>query len=1028
MENRPQGQSAPPNLGRMAPTGQVDIAELVQRMARRRPDRTEANVQSDLHTLLIAAGLNLGDAEIDDVILESPAGARRRIDVEVGSTIFEVKRDLRAGNVLRDAIEQLTGYVQSRTENLGRRYVGVLTDGADWRLYHLVAGQLEEVASISLSETRPNVTALCDWLEGVLATLSRVRPLPSEIERRLGAASSAHALDFADLAALYRQHQSQPTVALKRELWAKLLTTAFGTAFADEEQLFIEHTLLVLTSEIIAHAVVGLDLADPTITPATLVTGGLFAQAQIWGVIEADFFDWVIEVPGGETFVRSLAQRLSRFDWSDVQHDVMKVLYESVIGAKQRHDLGEYYTPDWLAERLVEHTVGDPLSQRVLDPACGSGTFLFHAVRRYLETAKAAGQGVAEAITGAVHHVTGIDVHPVAVTLARVTYLLAIGMDNLRSADRPPIAVPVYLGDSVQWGQERSLLSADDLVVTTDEGAQLFATELRFPAGLLADADRFDRLISDLADKAAARPAGAKVPSLVATFRRYVVPAGDQGVVTRTFETMCALHDQGRNHIWGYYVRNLARPAWLAQHANRVDVLVGNPPWLAYRYMTEAMKVQFQAMSRERGLWAGAAVATNQDLSGLFVTRTVELYLRTGGSFAYLMPLAALSRRQFAGFRTGSYPVSVEPTAVAFDTPWDLHAVKPSFFPVPTAAVLGRRTAHEAGPMPGNAEGWVGKLPRANLSWSEASDRITRAVGAPSDSGHGQVSEYAARFSQGATIVPRFMFFVDPAPASPLGAGAGRKAVRSRRSANEKRPWKDLAQIEGSVESQFLWRAHLGETVLPYRLHAPLTAVIPWDGKRLLSGGDDRLDLYPGLAAWWREAEKLWEAHRSSDALSLLGQLDYRHKLSDQFPVPPHRVTYSASGMYLAAARISDPGAVVEHQLYWGTASTADEADFIVAILNSNTVTRLVAPLQARGEHNPRHFDKYIFQLPIPLFDPDDARHVHLVGLSRNAEQLVADLELPTTSFQSQRRRIRQALDAGVGQAIDEAVEPLLQK
>jgi SAM-dependent methyltransferase len=1009
------------------PEGHIDVAALIRRLADRRSDRTEANVQSDLHTLLVGGGLNLGDSEINDIVLESPAGSRRRIDVEVGSTIFEVKRDLRTSAVLRDGVDQLAGYVQARTEALGRRYVGVLTDGAEWRLYHLVAGRLEEASSIVISPDRPDVNGLCDWLEGVLATLSRIRPLPSEIERRLGADSSAHALDIADLTALYGQHREQPTVVLKRQLWAKLLTTAFGTAFADEEEMFIEHTLLVLTAEVIAHAVVGLDPADPTVTPGTIVTGGLFAQAQIWGVIESDFFDWVIEVPGGETFVRSLAQRLTRFDWSDVQHDIMKVLYESVIAAKQRHDLGEYYTPDWLAEQLVESAVEDPLAQRVLDPACGSGTFLFHAVRRYLDASKDRGIDISEAVTGVVGHVSGIDVHPVAVTLARVTYLLAIGMETLRSLERPPLSIPVYLGDSVQWGQERNLLSADDLVVATDEGAQLFATELRFPAGLLADADRFDRLISELADRAATRAAGGAVPSLTATFRRYAVENEYQDVVRRTFETMCDLHDRGRNHIWGYYVRNLARPVWLARKDNRVDVLVGNPPWLAYRYMTEAMKIQFQAMSRERGLWAGASVATSQDLSGLFVARTVELYLRSGGNFAYLMPLAALSRRQFAGFRTGSYPVGGEPTTIAFDSPWDLHAVKPSFFPVPAAAVIGMRTTNHAKAMPNEMDKWSGKLPRGNLSWSEASLHISRAGGGISDTGGKHLSEYAARFSQGATIVPRFMFFVESAPASPLGAGAGRLALRSRRTASEKRPWKELPRLEGTVESQFVWRTHLGETVLPFRLHTPLNAVIPWDGQRLLSSADERLDLYPGLKEWWQGAEGVWNANRSSDRLSLVERLDYQHGMKDQFPLPPHRVVYSASGMYLAAARLSDPRAVVEHKLYWATAASANEADFLVAILNSNTLTELVAPLQARGEHNPRDFDKYIFQLPIPLYDPSDERHVGLIGLGRQAEAIAIGLDLPDSSFQAQRRSVREAIaDSDVGSMIEAAVTTLL--
>ena len=82
----------------------------------------------------------------------------------------------------------------------------------------------------------------------------------------------------------------------------------------------------------------------------------------------------------------------------------MKTLYESVISADTRRRLGESYTPDWRAEAIVDAAVPNPLEQRVLDPACGSGTFLFHAVRRYL-TAARDGKAPAEHLLGAVAHV-----------------------------------------------------------------------------------------------------------------------------------------------------------------------------------------------------------------------------------------------------------------------------------------------------------------------------------------------------------------------------------------------------------------------------------------------------------------------------------------------------------------------------------------------------------------------------------------------------------------------------------------------
>jgi SAM-dependent methyltransferase len=904
---------------------EIDLRQLVSRLADRRPERTEANVQSDLHMLLTVAPLQLDDDQLKDIVLESPAGSRRRIDVEVGSTVFEVKRDLRVGRVLVDAEEQLSGYVTAQGARMQRRYVGVLTDGAEWRLYHLVDGRLAPVSELVINPGQPDVERLCVWLESVLATLERITPTPREIDRRLGALSPAHALDYAELLALFEKHRELPTVKVKRELWAKLLTTAFGTNFADEDALFVNHTLLVVTAEIIGHALLGFDLSASDLTPQALVTGALFDHAQIGGVVEPDFFDWVIEVEGGGRFVGALARRLSRFDWHRVEHDVMKVLYESVIEAPQRHSLGEYYTPDWLADEIVVAVFDDPLSQRLLDPGCGSGTFLFHAVRRYLDAAVVSGWSNEKALRGVTSAVSGVDVHPVAVTLARITYLLAIGSERLQAPDRPALAIPVYLGDSVQWGQARDLLSANTLSVPTTEGALLFGSELKFPERLLTDAGRFDQLVAELAAKATRREAGSAVPSLAATHRRFAIHPDDQPVLDTTFQIMCQLHDVGRDHIWGYYVRNLARPVWLSHTENRVDRLVGNPPWLAYRFMTESMQQDFRLMSTERGQWMGATVATHQDLSGLFVARCIELYLKDGGGFGFVMPLAALSRRQFSGFRSGEWPVPREPTKVLFSRPWDLHSVKPAFFPVPACAVFGTRSAARSGAIPAESEEWSGRLPTPNATRSETAQHLQRSVIAhPPRAAAG--SPYSIRFACGATVFPRALFLVDSVDGSPLGTGAGRRHIRSLRRPGEKRPWRDVASLEGVVESMFVRPLHLGETILPYRPLEALEVVIPWDATRLLSGADEHLDLYPGLADWWRRAEQVWTTNRSSDRLELVERLDFRKGLSLQFPIAECRVVYSASGMYLAAATISDRRIVVEHKLYWAAVSGVSEA------------------------------------------------------------------------------------------------------
>ena len=152
------------------------VREIVKRLADREVPRSEATIQADVRQLLLTAPLALEDHQID-APLEVPVGDGRRIDVEVGLTVIEVKRDLRQTGVRAAAIEQLAGYVQTRTKDLNQRYVGMLTDGAEWIAYHLVEdANLSEVARFELVRTAPNVDGLLIWLEGILATVQQIEP------------------------------------------------------------------------------------------------------------------------------------------------------------------------------------------------------------------------------------------------------------------------------------------------------------------------------------------------------------------------------------------------------------------------------------------------------------------------------------------------------------------------------------------------------------------------------------------------------------------------------------------------------------------------------------------------------------------------------------------------------------------------------------------------------------------------------------------------------------------------------------
>lgn len=1008
---------------------------LLEQVTKRDPLRSEADIQASIHAYLVVSDLNIDEQQAR---MEAPSGdgTRRRIDIEVGQLVIEVKKDLRHATTLQDGELQLAGYVRTRSDQSNTVYAGVLTDGELWRLYSVTEADCILVSELDLKYKSDEL--LHPWLETILATQNQVDPTPAEIMQRLGADSPAHQLEFVAFRNLYLTNSGHSDVQLKRGLWAKLLRTAFGSAFDDDDALFINHTMLVLSAEIIAHAALGFDVgAQSVLQPRDMAVGTEFANALITGVVEEDFFDWVLDVDGGEELIKSLSRRIAQFNWDHVKHDVLKLLYESVITPDDRRSLGEYYTPDWLAEAIVEDAVDQPLEQRVADVACGSGTFLFHAIRRYLQAADATGMKNADALDGLTSHVFGMDVHPVAVTIARVTYLLAIGNDRLM-AERNPLSIPVYLGDSLQWEHRRDIFvsheelriatSGTDLVSGT---STLFDEELVFPKSTLLHATSFDRLVSALSDKATDHSVRNSRDVILPTLRQHGVAEADINTLVETYDLMRRLHADGRDGIWGYYVRNLVRPTWLASDENKVDVLVGNPPWLRYGQMTPNMQERFTTLMRERNLIKSRAGATSRDLAPLFTVRAVEMYLKAEGHFALIVPHGTITRQPNAPFRTGKWDSQLVGLRVAFDESWDLSKAATGF-PNHAVVVRGGRSEKEV-PLPSRVQMWVTKGSRSDVSLETMRERLTvtpSTIGVTSgDEPDSAFSPYKKRFRQGAVLSPRMLTFVEPGAANPLGLGMGRAAVKSRKTTLDKNPWKDLPPIEKVVENAYVRKVLLSENLVPYRLIGSAKAVLPISPKKNKLLTSDEIRATDGLGAWWAEAELLWGANKSeADKSAFLDRIDYIGQLSSQLPVPAFRVLYTKAGNSISAAVISDAAAVIDTSLYWCATASLDEARYLAGILNSTAVLERIRPFMAIGLFGPRHIDKNVFRAKIQPYDSSDAAHRDLVTLVETAEQQAAALELDgVNSFITARKKVRELLISnGTAEAIEAAVRAVV--
>ncbi|MGH7090397.1 MAG: N-6 DNA methylase, partial [Stellaceae bacterium] len=380
----------------------------------------------------------------------------------------------------------------------------------------------------------------------------------------------------------------------------------------------------------------------------------------------------------------------------------MKILYESLIDREDRHRLGEYYTPDWLAAKMVRHAVDRPLEQRVLDPGCGSGTFLFHAIRNFLKEAEDADLPRERRAAEACAHIAGIDIHPVAVIIARVTYLLALAPALAYRSGA--LSIPVYLGDSLQLSISE-FMAGKELTIrvppppagsggsgeTDGNGRET----LDFPETFCRDPALFDRAVERMRTGSLEGLARIQIEAALTriteqhyrqdTTTEHKLAIQDLG---KTYLTFDRLRREQRDTIWAYVARNLSRPLAYSADGGWAHVVVGNPPWLAFRHMGRDLQRRFKEMSKSERVYVGRVPSQN-DLCALFTVRAAHLYLRSGGRIAFVLPLAALTRGQFERLRSGSFGSA----RIAWEEPWTMDDGVYPLFPVPSCSVFGRKRA-----------------------------------------------------------------------------------------------------------------------------------------------------------------------------------------------------------------------------------------------------------------------------------------------------------------------------------------------
>ena len=987
-------------------TGQPRWAPARESVARLResyPHQAEANVQSELAFILRSLFPALPSSEL---AIEKQSGDGP-IDLYCRNAVFETKRQgkldarLKPDGSIETPEDQAVRYLNALTaqpdmftlQGIGWR--ACITDGQEWYFYDYRRNapeghQLTPTQSLNLiqpDDDDPLLSYLYDFVNRT------VKLAPPTDNREWAESLAQRYIALADKIAL----EDSPAYGVKLALWRDVLQGAYITppaaGSAAERDLFARHTMLVVTARAVAETI----LPDTEQTPE---------RGQRNEALTEGFAAWLLDAvkDDGAQELNYIIAEVNRYNWQSHSRDTLKDLYHTVIPRNIRHDFGEYYTPDWLARAICEEVM-DPQWRRqvidnavkleiahqrtspaVLDPSCGSGTFLYHATQLLLEDAYKHPEladnpiGIVKVVNALV---AGIDLHPVAVELSKTTKILSFG-DLAHYAKVEPDS-NVYLGDSLQWEtrRNRALFELGDVInIPTGDPDN----PLRLPRSFLLSDAFISRL--NLIFEHTRRDEYPGIESDLAVALNLDTDAEKQTIV-EFYRRIREYIEGDRNHVWNWYIANLMQPVRLSQ--NPVSRLVGNPPWVVYNAMAADRQNAFRQQAQDRNLWAGAHLATQNDLAATFVATCVDFYLQPGGNFGFVMPYAALRTRHWAPFRTGQWTAGAgQPTLADLSKDaWDFMNVNSPPFPQANAsAIFGtkvnavgrRRRRAQAAPLAAIQTVSSTESVNPRMPWDEVRPKLTYTRRIARQTARSEA--YADAFRNGATLFPQPLVVFE----TPNSRALGKVYFKTNRG---KGVWKGRER-NGSVEERFVKPALFSRLLLPFGIIRPSHIIAPFaqDGRNL------EYPLPQGVGAseflrYWSRADLDWRQYSSGrPPHTLLDQIDYQGKLSSQLDTgKPEKLVYNSSGSNFTSAVVTNE-LILSHTLYWIACETSEENHYLSAIFNARCLREFFRDACRASD---RHFMLLPVQnLPIPQFDPDNQHHANLAAQSMLAHQRVA--------------------------------------
>ena len=579
-----------------------------------------------------------------------------------------------------------------------------------------------------------------------------------------------------------------------------------------------------------------------------------------------------------------------------------------------------------------------------------------------------------ELVEFALNNIVGTDAHPLAVTIARINCLLALSehleTDN-SDGDVPPL--PVFLADALIGPLTDRGPDAVPIAVDAENDE-----EFLIPLESAKDEDKLTKTIDYMDDMAKGVTDIAQTEQFAKIFRRLAQDLYEglsnptfRNLWGENFKLLVKLIRDGRDSIWAYILKNLSRPLVLAEKG--FDVVVGNPPWLSYRYINspvwqdevKALYVHYQLIDS-----GDVKLFTQMDLSTLFYAHAKDRYLKDGGTLAFVMPRSVLTgAKQHRPFqRQGMTRIL------------DVGNVSP-LFNVPAAVLIHRSPEIAKANIP--TKTYQASFDKHELPLSEAGPLLT--VGETETNfvdPNIRSIYYYELFAQGASLVPRNLCFVRPAglPNMPI------VETDPELDKDAKPPWKGV-RMEGSVHSPYVYATLLSKHLLPFGWQKLNMVALP-----AKENDEGKLDMLEGVLVfaaaghirdfntWFDITNKIWDERKKTD-ITLSERYDYHKLLTKQNVKDRFRVIYGGSGTNIASCVLETDFEelriyrrrvrqfVVDTTCYYLSTETEAEAHYLCAVLNSQPVDEQIKAHQPEGLWGARHVHRTPFR---------SLRHPHL--------------------------------------------------